>query len=141
MNQHNPPSEGKTGNLAGDVIALMQDLLKWQPHIERAFRDLDGMYDFNDIVASILRQERHFYDFGDCAIIMQVEQYPHFKVYHCFLACGKFESILKAEPDIIEIARQLGCKHLAISGRTGWPRKLKGMGWHHKLSVLYKEVS
>lgn len=140
MNKHTSPNKGNTGNLAGDVIALMRDLLRWQEHIEKAVQDLDGMYTFNDIVASILRQERHFYDYGDCCVIMQFEQYPNYSVYHCFIACGKFEAILAAEKDMNEIAKQLGCKYLSISGRVGWPRKLKPHGWKHKLSVLHKEV-
>jgi hypothetical protein len=143
MNTHNPPTEGnfnQHGNLAGDVIALMRDLLRWQEQIERALRDLDGMYSFNDIVASVLRQERHFYDFGDCCVIMQYEKYPGYSIYHCFIACGKFEAILASEVGISEVAKKLGCKYLSIAGRVGWPRKLKQHGWTHKLSVLHKEV-
>ena len=130
----------KTANIAGDVINLMNDLLKWQEGIERALRDLDGMYSFNDVVTSVLRGEQHFYQFEECCVIMQEESYPGYSVYHCFIACGTTEAILAAEPKINEIAKGLGCKYMSLSGRVGWPRRLKAHGWKHRLSIMHKEV-
>jgi len=141
MNKHALPlTAGKNNNLAGDVVKLMNDMLAWQPQIEKAMAHLDHPYTFNDVVASVLRQERHFYDFEDCCVIMQYEQYPQYSNYHCFIACGKMQAIKDAEPHINEVAKQLGCKHMSISGRIGWPRALKSDGWKHVISVLYKEV-
>lgn len=143
MNAHNPPSEGKTAdtaNVAGSVIELMRDLLKWQVHIEKAMANVDNQYSFNDIVASILRGERHFYKFDGCAVIMQFEQYPNYSIYHCFVACGDMQAIKDAEKEINKLAKGFGCKYMAISGRTGWPRALKNDGWKHVISVMYKET-
>ena len=127
-------------NLAGDVIGLMQRLLHWQPEIEDAMRRVNYMYTFNDVVESILRQQRIFYEFDDCMIIMQIDPFPQWKAFHCFLACGTTEAILAAEPKMHEIAKVLDCKYLSISGRVGWPRRLKSEGWKHLISTLYKEV-
>ena len=139
MNAHSNIGQGTT-NLAGDVIALMQDLLSWQDHIESAMRRVNYMYSFNDIVASIMRQERQFYQFEGCCVIMQLDTTPNWKSYHCFLACGSTEAILAAEPQITDVAKQLGCKYLSLSGRVGWPKRLRGTGWKHLISVMYKEV-
>jgi len=133
-------NEGITANLAGDVISLMRDLLAWQEHIEAAMKHVDNQYSFNDIVASILRGERHFYEFENCCVIMQFEKYPAYSIYHCFVACGDMQGIKDAEKHINEVAKSLGCKYMAISGRTGWPRALKDDGWKHVLSILYKET-
>lgn len=130
----------KFGNLAVNVMDLMKDLLRWQDHIEDAMRRTGNMYTFDDIVASILRQEKQFYNFDDCFIIMQLDVYPQCKVYHCFLAGGKMQAIKDAESVINDIAKDLGCKAMSISGRTGWPKALKNDGWEHRLSVLHKEV-
>jgi hypothetical protein len=140
MNAHFPPSKGNTANLAGDVISLMRDLLRWQDKIEAAMAHVDNQYSFNDIVASVLRNERHFYEFEDCCVIMQVENYPAYKIYHCFVACGDMQAIKNAEVEINKIAKELGCKYMAISGRIGWPRALKNDGWKHVISVMYKET-
>lgn len=127
-------------NLAGNVIQLMNDILAWQPHIERALRDLDGMYTFNDVVARVLRQEIHFMDFGDCCVFMQVETFPGYKQYHCFLACGAFEGLLRVEPVLTDMAKRLGCKYFSLAGRKGWERMLKNHGWKHVVTVMHKEL-
>lgn len=127
-------------NLADTVIDLMASMKKWQPQIEDAMARVNNMYSFNDIVGSVLRQERQFYEFEGCCVIMQIDQFPNWKAYHCFLAAGSTEAILRAEPQIMEIAKALGCKYMSLSGRTGWPKRLKGTGWKHLLSTLYKEV-
>jgi hypothetical protein len=140
MNAHNPPVEGNTSNLAGDVITLMHDLLRWQEQIEAAMAHVDNQYTFNDIVASIMRGERHFYKYDRCCVIMQFEEYPAYSIYHCFVACGEMQAIKDAEKDMNERAKALGCKYMAISGRVGWPRALKNDGWKHVLSIMYKET-
>jgi len=140
MNAHVTLNEGMTANLAGSVIELMRDLLEWQEHIEKAMGHVDNQYSFNDIVASVIRGERHFYKFDGCCVIMQREAYPAYSIYHCFVACGDMQAIKDAEPKINEIAKELGCKYMAISGRTGWPRALKNDGWKHVISVMYKET-
>lgn len=127
-------------NLAATVIQLMNDMLRWQEHIDRALRDLDGMYSFDDVVASVIQQQRHFYEFDGCCVIMEYSEFPGYSMYHCFVACGSTEAILAAEPHINEIAKRLGCKYMSIAGRTGWPRVLKKHGWKHKMAVLHKEV-
>jgi len=139
MNIHDRTSP-KPGNLAGNVIELMRDMLLWQPQIEEAMRHIDNQYSFDDIVASVLRGERHFYQFPGCCVIMQFEKYPAYSIYHCFVACGEMQAIKDAEPEINKIAKELGCKYMSISGRIGWPRALKNDGWKHVLSILYKET-
>lgn len=133
------PTGGQT-NLAKAVSELMAGLLKWQDHIEKSMARVNNMYSFNDVVMSVLQQQRHFYEFEDCYIIMEFCVFPQWNAYHCFCAGGTTEAILRAEPRIREVAEQLGCKYMSISGRTGWSRRLKDHGWKHKMSTLYKEV-
>ena len=137
MNMHNPPTEG---NLANKVTSVMHKLLAWRKEIEEAMAHVDHQYSFDDIVASVLRGERHVYDFPKCLVIMELNQFPAYSVYHCFIACGDMQAIKDAEKDINKIAKDLGCKYMAISGRTGWPRALKNDGWKHVLSTMYKET-
>lgn len=129
------------GNLAGDVIALMRDLLNWQEHIERGLRDTDGMFSFNDVVAMVLRQEVTFYNFDDAIVLCQLETFPGYKAYHCFLACGDFEKIIEMEPQLMAIAKELGCEKFSLAGRKGWERKLKQHGWKPVLTVMHKELN
>ena len=136
----NSPTGGEPPSLASSVIDLMHDMVKWQDLIEDAMRRVNYMYSFDDVVASVLRQQRQFFDFGDCCVIMEMQQFPQWSAYHCFLACGSTQAILRAEPKITALAKELGCDYISLSGRVGWPRRLKEHGWKHLLSTMYKEV-
>lgn len=132
-------------DLANKVKALMDRLLFWKTHIDNAMSRIDNMYSFDDVVKSILLGQRAFYEYDNCFVIMQLETYPGYKTYHCFLAGGSTDAFIKAEPEIMAMAKSLGCKYITITGRVGWPRMLKRKehlttGWKHKLSVLHKEV-
>lgn len=127
-------------SLAQKVIKLMEDLEKWRTEIERGMDKTYNAYSFDDIVASIMRQERHFYEFDGCCIIMQLDELPQYRVYTCFLACGSTEAILAAEPQLTSVAKELGCRYLTISGRAGWARRLKDEGWRHMCSSFCKEI-
>lgn len=139
MNQNTPPTEGKP-TLAANIVALMYDLLDWQEAIERALRDIGYLYTFDDVVASVLRQERHVYQENGCLVIMQVDHYPSTKAYHCFLAAGTTYGLLELEPKLAQIGKELGCSHLSFAGRKGWERRLKNHGWQQKLTVMHKEI-
>lgn len=127
-------------NLAEQVTTLMAIMLRWKPEIESAMHHVYGMYSFNDVVAMVLTQQVQLYEYHNCIILMQVNKFPQFSAYHCFLACGDMQGIKDAEPELNEIAKKLQCKFLSISGRTGWTRALKADGWDHALSTLFKET-
>jgi hypothetical protein len=87
-----------------------------------------------------MRGELHFYTFEGCCLFMQEIHYPQFKNYHCFVAVGDQESLDKAGVHMAAMAKEYGCKHLSISGRVGWERRLRTRGWKHVLSTMYLEL-
>lgn len=127
-------------SLAEKTILLMQEILAWREGIEQALTYGRGSYTFDDMIAKVITGEFHFYNYPECCLFMQVVTYPQFKNYHCFLATGTQEALDAAGEDMERMARQLGCKHLSISGRPGWERRLKARGWTHVLSTMYLEV-
>ena len=137
MSIHQPVNDG---TLSEKLVQLVTDMNKWKPHIEKAMKSANNSHTFDDILRDVLNNRVHFYDLGDCCVLMLVENYPQHSVYHCFIACGAMQAIVDAEPMIRANAKELGCKYMTITGRTGWPKALKKHGWHHSLSTLYKEV-
>lgn len=133
-----PLDEGN--NSAKVLIDAMNTLLEWQPKIEKAMAHVNGMFRFNDVVSMVCKGELDLLTFDGCCVLMQREQYPAWATYHCFLACGDMQAIKDAEATINLRAKELDCKYMSISGRTGWPRALKNDGWDHLISVLYKET-
>lgn len=128
-------------SLAEKTVLLMTEILNWRPQIEDALQYGEHSYTFDDVVGQILVGNFHFYNYPECCLIMQVVQYPQFKNYHCFLAAGTQEALDAAGPDMERMGRQLGCRHLSISGRPGWERRLKVRGWKHVLSTMYLKIS
>jgi hypothetical protein len=128
-------------SLAEKTIMLMTDILRWRDGLEAALQHGGNSHTFDDVVARIIAGDLHFYDFGECCIIMQLVHFPRFKNYHCFAAAGTQESLDNSEKYMIEMGRNLGCKHVSISGRPGWERRLKPRGWKHMLSTMYKEIA
>lgn len=127
-------------NLASKTILLMQDILHWKYHIDGALSYAQGSATFDDIVAKIVNGQCHFYSYNDCFLVMQVVEYPQYKVYHCYLAGGKQEALDDALFDMLSVAQTLGCRHLSLTGRHGWVRRLSTRGWKHVYSTMYLEV-
>lgn len=127
-------------SLAEKTIMLLQDILKWRDGLEEALHHGADSHTFDDLVTRIITGDLHFYEFGDCCIIMQLVNYPRFKNYHCFAATGSQEALDTAKQHMLDMAQQLGCKHLTIGGRAGWERRLRSRGWKHSSTTMYIEV-
>lgn len=127
-------------SLAEKTIMLMTDILKWRDGLEAALHHGGDSHTFDDVVARIIAGELHFYDFVDCCIIMQLVHFPRFKNYHCFAASGTQEALDEARKHMFEMGKHLGCKHISISGRPGWERRLKSRGWKHASTTMYMEI-
>ena len=127
-------------SLAEKTALLMGEILHWRDGIEDALQYGEHSHTFDDLVGKVLTGQLHFYNYEECCLFMQIVQYPQFKNYHCFLATGNQEALDAAGVDMSRIAREFGCKHLSISGRPGWERRLKVRGWKHVLSTMYLAV-
>lgn len=131
-----PPREEKIDNL----LKLVTDLKKYKLDIEKALEYGGNSHSFDDIVGQVLQGRLHFYPLENSFVIMEVHKYPNFNVYHGFLAGGKLEEIIAFQDTLVGNAKQLNCKGISISGRRGWEKALKPLGWRHQLSHLVLEI-
>jgi hypothetical protein len=127
-------------SLAEKTIMLLTDILKWREGLETALTHGGGSHTFDDVILRILTGDLHFYDLGGCCIIMQLVTFPQFKNYHCFAAAGTQEALDAAQDHMLNMGKNLGCKHISISGRGGWERRLKPRGWKHASTTMYMEI-
>jgi len=137
--RHNPLTEGKP-TLAENLAYVLERLLFWQGHIERAISKTGNMMTFDYVCEQVLTKQAHFYDLGDFCIIAQVHAYPAGNVYSSLIGCGNLERMKGYEDDFAEIARSLGCKYMRITGRPGWAKELQKDGWEHVSTSVQKEV-
>lgn len=121
-------------------IKLLNDLKKHRVDIEKALSYGGNSHSFDHIVGQVLQGRLHFYPLPNSFIIMEVINSPNFSVYHAFLAGGNLEEITDFQETLVKNAKQLECKALSMSGRRGWEKALKPLGWQHKLSHLVLEL-
>jgi hypothetical protein len=134
------PIDHNRDNAAAYVTVIMAVLLKWKEQIDEALHHAKGQYVFDDVVAKVAARQIHVYEYDEAVVLMQYCVFPQYSTYHCFIAAGDMQTIKDAEEYIAQQARSMGCKHMTISGRTGWARELKPRGWEHVMSTMYKEL-
>ena len=72
------------------------------------------------------------------AIVTEIVSYPKRRVLRFWLAGGNLNTLLKAEPDIVNWSKQYDCKGVEINGRKGWERVLKS--YKPSSITLVKEI-
>lgn len=127
-------------SLAEKTIELLNEIMRWRDGIEAALAYANGSHSFDDVVKKILTGEVHFFSYPECFTIMQIIIYPQHKNYHCFLAGGNQQALDAVRDEMLANAKALNCKHLSISGRHGWVRRLSTRGWKHVYSTMYLEI-
>lgn len=140
MNMENKIPLDQGNSLAERLTTLISRMQRWEPHITKALSNINNLLTFDDVLASVIREDRHFYDFDDCCFIGEIMDYPDVRVYHCFIAAGDLKALKAAEPQMTEVAKFLGCHYFSMNGRLGWLKELKHDGWEAKSVVMYKEI-
>jgi hypothetical protein len=133
---HPPIGEGVLDRLQG-LVGLLKH---WRPQIEEALHHGKDAHTFDTVVEMILSNRLHFFAYPDCFVIMEIVEYPNYKVFHCFLAGGKMEAIIQAQQPLGEVGKIMGCRYLSVSGRKGWERQLADIGWKFVCTTLYYEI-
>jgi len=126
--------------IAEKALWLSSSLIKWREKIERALALTGGGYSYDHVCAMVLTGQAHLYDYDDTLLIMQVIDFPNYRSYHCFIACGNINSVPDKDEEMCKVARELGCREITANGRPGWPRIAKKVGWKQRLALIYKEV-
>lgn len=121
--------------------ALVQSFEKWEKELTIALSHGHGTHSLDDVFSLCLQGKCHFFDFGDCFMVMEVVGYPGAKIYHGFLAGGNMDSILAQEQAMGDLARGMQCSHLSIAGRLGWKRVFEQRGWDFVCVTMYKDLT
>lgn len=119
---------------------LLKNLRRWEDQIRVALHHGRDAHKFDDIVAMIMANRVHFYALDKSFTIMEVLEFPQYKVYHCFLAGGELKGVIESIEPMSQVARALNCKYLSMSGRKGWGKVLAERGWKHITTTMYLEV-
>jgi hypothetical protein len=105
--------------------------------IDAALDHSSGTHSLADVFRLIASGEAQFWPFEDAAIVTEIVRYPQRTILRFWLAGGKLETLLEAEPEVIEWSKRYNCEAVEIIGRRGWNRALNG--YKSSSSIMIKE--
>ncbi len=121
---------------------------KWETELKRCkkylapvFKKFDN-YNWSDVVENV-RQGRWFLlTLPNSALLIEFLEYPRKRVLYVLAGGGKLEEILKAESDVISIAKARDCSSIEVRGRLGFEKiAKKHKGWEKQYTVIRKELT
>jgi hypothetical protein len=117
---------------------LVSALARWMPEINEALEYAKASHSFDDVVRMTMGGKLMMFTYPDAFMLMEVVEYPQFKIWHCFLAGGDKDAITTTEPQHGAIALAMGCKYIGFSGRKGWDHEAAKRGWEYVCTTRYK---
>ena len=122
-------------------------LPKWQQELERCKKyllpvfDKFDTYNWEDVVENVRQGRWYLLALPNSALLIEFLEYPRKRVLYVLAAGGRLEEIIKAESDVISIAKSKECNSIEVRGRLGFEKvtsKIKG--WKKPYTVISKEL-
>jgi len=110
---------------------------KW---IEAALEYSGGTHTIEDIRAGVMADRFALLPLENCALVVERTEYPRKHALHVFLAGGDLQEIKSTDQNLVRMAKLLGCARIDISGRRGWVRALRDIGYFERWVTVSKDV-
>lgn len=124
-----------------EQLALVNEQLeRCKPWIEAALEYSGGTHNYDDIADSVRCAKMQLWPATKSCLVTEITQYPRKKVLHIFLAGGDLSEIKSMQDDVIRWAKRLDCEALTMTGRIGWSKALKDIGWETRLVLMEKVI-
>jgi hypothetical protein len=116
-----------------------EEIERCRPWIEAALEYTGGTHDFDDIVEACETGRMQFWPAPAACAITEIAVYPKMKTLNVFLAGGDLNAILARIDDAAAWGRSLGCTAMTMTGRAGWERVLRPLGWAKAAQMVTME--
>ena len=127
-------------DVAQELPPVFFELERCKKWIEDALEYSGGTHDFKDIVDGVISGNMHLWSGDNSCTVTLFTVYPKKTLLHVFLAGGDLDEILEIEKSMVDFAKQNGCDGLTLSGRVGWKKVLRDIGWNEQFLTLKKEI-
>lgn len=115
---------------------FMQVWRKIRPLVQRVL-DRNDEYAIGDVLHFLSTGVWHLWLTPNAFAVTEVIKYPQHKSCVFVMSAGDLEEIKMAEPEIVQWARENGCKYTEIHGREGW---IRALGYRKHEVVMRKEL-
>lgn len=123
------------------VRAILDDLDRLRPQIEAALEYANGTHTYDDVCVMVMQGRLRFWPMKQSFIMTEIITYPRKKLLHGFLAGGSLDEIITMQNELVKAAKEADCYAIALSGRRGWVKALKPLGWKEDITVCIFEVN
>lgn len=119
------------------MVNILQHCRKW---IEDALEYSGGTHTFDDVVSGITSGHMQLWPAERGCAVTEIVDFPQKKVLHVFLAGGEMDQLFAMIDSAAVWGREQGCTSMTLSGRLGWQRAMKPLGWEPKMIVMEKGI-
>lgn len=113
---------------------------KYRQAVQKALDYGKNSHTVENVRESIAKGDMFFHNFGNSFIVTEVHVFPQYYNLHGFLAGGQTEEIKQIMPILERKAKSVGCKYTTLTGRKGWQREFKDVGYTPTFFTLDKEL-
>jgi len=124
-------------------IAQEDTAVSMEPYqflIERALKHAGGSHTFADVVEFVRAGQMFFWPGENSCLVTEFVQYPRQRLLHVFLAAGDMDEIKQMEPSLRTFANGVKCDAISLTGRRGWVRALKDLGFEEGHTIVVKKL-
>lgn len=110
--------------------------------LQRALDVAGNTHSVQDVADAVRSGEAQLWESesGESFALSSIDEYPQKRVVRIWLAAGNIAEVIELSEDIVVWGKSHGCSHAILSGRKGWERVGKDLGWEHGSTVLVKEI-
>ena len=98
-------------------------------------------HELTHVKAGIRSGDYQFWPAPGAAIVTEIITYPKFSVLHAWLVAGDLAQIRDMIPSLVSFAQAHYCTKLTGTGRRGWVRALKDLGFNGIMTTVSKEIA
>ena len=128
-------------SLALSQQSALEVMTPYRDLLESAIVYCGGTHLFEDVVEMVESGQMFFWPAEKSCVVTEVVDYPRKRLLHVFLAAGSLEEIKRMEPSIRAYGEYLDCAAVTLSGRKGWTKALKDMGYSHVHTTMGREIN
>ncbi len=119
---------------------MVSELDRCRPWIEGALAYSGGTHEWEDVVEGVRSGLMQLWPAPRGCLVTEIVRYPRRRVVNVFLAGGEMDQLLDMDGDLVRWARAQGCSAVALTGRKGWERALRPLGWMPQHVTVVKEI-
>lgn len=125
------------------MTAFEAEWERCSPWIQAALDHAGGTHTLADVEALVRSRECRFWAGREAAVVTEIIDYPRFRAIHVWLAGGDLDELLNEMRQKIETwgRDERGCRRMTLTGRAGWERTMKPLGYAPLARTLTKELS